>query len=82
MGYSGAGGNWPMKKNQKQKISWHCPFSIYLFRNSRRAVSVNDIRRAFEKAEQSLSNSGTRQNSASFPCRLRFFLQEFWILKV
>ena len=29
-----------------------------LCRNSRRAVSVNDIRRAFEKAEQSLSHSG------------------------
>jgi hypothetical protein len=22
----GLGGNWFMKKNQKQKISWHCPF--------------------------------------------------------
>ena len=32
-------------------------------RNSRRAVSVNDIRRAFEKAEQSLSNSGTPRKS-------------------
>ncbi len=21
------GGNWFMKKNQKQKISWHCPFT-------------------------------------------------------
>ena len=29
------------------------------YRNNRRAVSVNDIRRAFEKAEQSLSTSGT-----------------------
>ena len=28
-------------------------------KNNRRAVSVNDIRRAFEKAEKSLSNSGT-----------------------
>ena len=34
-------------------------FSMTMFcRNSRRAVSVNDIRRAFEKAEQSLSHSG------------------------
>ncbi len=26
MGYSGAGGKLIHKKNQKQKISWHCPF--------------------------------------------------------
>ena len=32
---------------------------IFISRNNRRAVSVNDIRRAFEKAEQSLSTSGT-----------------------
>merc|ERR1712088_959990 len=32
---------------------------VFSNRNNRRAVSVNDIRRAFEKAEQSLSNSGT-----------------------
>ena len=32
-------------------------------RSSRRTVSVNDIRRAFEKAEQSLSNSGTPKRS-------------------
>ncbi len=25
MGYSGAGGKLIHKKNQKQKISWHCP---------------------------------------------------------
>ena len=31
----------------------------FISRNNRRAVSVNDIRRAFEKAEQSLSTSGT-----------------------
>ncbi len=24
--YSGAWGNWFIKKNQKSKISWHCPF--------------------------------------------------------
>ena len=33
--------------------------STIIYRNNRRAVSVNDIRRAFEKAEQSLSTSGT-----------------------
>jgi hypothetical protein len=27
MGYSGAGGKLIHKKNQKQKISWHCPFN-------------------------------------------------------
>merc|ERR1719510_1248391 len=32
---------------------------VFSNRNNRRAVSVNDIRRAFEKAEQSLSTSGT-----------------------
>ena len=32
---------------------------VFSNRNNRRAVSVNDIRRAFEKAEKSLSNSGT-----------------------
>ncbi len=26
MEYSGAGGKLIHKKNQKQKISWHCPF--------------------------------------------------------
>jgi hypothetical protein len=26
MGYSGAGGKLIHEKNQKQKISWHCPF--------------------------------------------------------
>ncbi len=28
MGYSGAGGKLIHKKNQKQKISWHCPFKV------------------------------------------------------
>merc|ERR1712079_517883 len=36
---------------------------VFSNRNNRRAVSVNDIRRAFEKAEQSLSNSGTPKRS-------------------
>ncbi len=27
MGYSGAGGKLIDEKNQKQKISWHCPFN-------------------------------------------------------
>ncbi len=27
MGYSGAGGRLIDEKNQKQKISWHCPFN-------------------------------------------------------
>ncbi len=26
MGYSGAGGKLIDEKNQKKKISWHCPF--------------------------------------------------------
>jgi len=26
MGYSGAGGKLTHAKNQKEKISWHCPF--------------------------------------------------------
>ncbi len=30
MGYSGAGGKLIHKKNQKQKISWHCPFKCCL----------------------------------------------------
>ncbi len=30
MGYSGAGGKLIHKKNQKQKISWHCPFKAAL----------------------------------------------------
>ncbi len=30
MGYSGAGGKLIHKKNQKQKISWHCPFKSKL----------------------------------------------------
>ncbi len=28
MGYSGAGGKLIHEKNQKQKISWHCPFNL------------------------------------------------------
>ncbi len=28
MGYSGAGGKLILKTNQKQKISWHCPFKV------------------------------------------------------
>ena len=36
---------------------------ISFCRNNRRAVSVNDIRRAFEKAEQSLSHSGAPSSS-------------------
>ncbi len=28
MGYSGAGGKLIDEKNQKQKISWHCPFNM------------------------------------------------------
>ncbi len=30
MEYSGAGGKVIHEKNQKQKISWHCPFKIVL----------------------------------------------------
>jgi hypothetical protein len=30
MEYSGAGGKLIHEKNQKQKISWHCPFKIIL----------------------------------------------------
>jgi hypothetical protein len=30
MGYSGAGGKLIHEKNQKQKISWHCPFKHFL----------------------------------------------------
>jgi hypothetical protein len=28
IGYSGAGGKLIHEKNQKQQISWHCPFNI------------------------------------------------------
>jgi hypothetical protein len=28
MEYSGAGGKLIHEKNQKQKISWHCPFKL------------------------------------------------------
>jgi hypothetical protein len=28
MEYSGAGGELIHEKNQKQKISWHCPFKL------------------------------------------------------
>jgi hypothetical protein len=30
MEYSGAGGKLIHEKNQKQKISWHCPFKVNL----------------------------------------------------
>ncbi len=29
MEYSGAGGKLIHEKNQKQKISWHCPFKSF-----------------------------------------------------
>ena len=31
MEYSGAGGKLIHEKNQKQKISWHCPFKSIAF---------------------------------------------------
>ncbi len=34
MGYSGAGGKLIHEKNQKQKISWHCPFNKVLCQTS------------------------------------------------
>ncbi len=30
MEYSGAGGKLIHEKNQKQKISWHCPFNMFI----------------------------------------------------
>ncbi len=30
MGYSGAGGKLIDEKNQKQKISWHCPLKLFI----------------------------------------------------
>ncbi len=30
MEYSGAGGKLIHEKNQKQKISWHCPFKAFI----------------------------------------------------
>ncbi len=33
MEYSGAGGKLIHEKNQKQKISWHCPFNFYMKSN-------------------------------------------------
>ena len=33
MGYSGAGGKLTHDKNQKQKISWHCPFKGHIQEN-------------------------------------------------
>ncbi len=48
MEYSGAGGKLIHEKNQKQKISWHCPFKLKgshsmgdwrIFLKSRRDVS-------------------------------------------
>ncbi len=30
MEYSGAGGKLIHEKNQKQKISWHCPFKTFV----------------------------------------------------
>ncbi len=38
MGYSGAGGKLIDKKNQKQKISWHCPFK-YVYEEGRLSFS-------------------------------------------
>ncbi len=34
MEYSGAGGKLIHEKNQKQKISWHCPFKLALIRRA------------------------------------------------
>jgi hypothetical protein len=46
MGYSGAGGKLIDEKNQKQKISWHCPFKSesHLEENEKRGemITKND----------------------------------------
>jgi hypothetical protein len=39
MGYSGAGGKLIHEKNQKQKISWHCPFKLR--RKSRSTIPLS-----------------------------------------
>ncbi len=35
MEYSGAGGKLIPEKNQKQKISWHCPFKWFYYFQAR-----------------------------------------------
>ncbi len=47
MGYSGAGGKLIHKRNQKQKISWHCPFKKELksikYHKSNKSLSISRI---------------------------------------
>ncbi len=38
MEYSGAGGKLIHEKNQKQKISWHCPFKYIKWRQAWKEV--------------------------------------------
>ncbi len=54
MGNSGAGGKLIHEKNQKQQISWHCPFKmnlnlkwIYIYVNSRTQRCSNEIIKIF-----------------------------------
>ncbi len=41
MEYSGAGGKLIHEKNQKQKISWHCPFKGYVNGPKQKTIQTN-----------------------------------------
>ncbi len=42
MEYSGAGGKLIYEKNQKQKISWHCPFKHQDFKRYKHYIDLVD----------------------------------------
>ncbi len=62
MGYSGAGGKLIHKKNQKQQISWHCPF--------KEAFPFQRHLAGFYCIDVSLEAKGTRRGKLSRPLLL------------
>ncbi len=62
MEYSGAGGKLICEKNQKQKISWHCPFKFVILISCKIPFCE---RKNFSKEGQSISISGQSNTYAS-----------------
>ncbi len=66
MQYSGAGGKLIHQKNQKQKISWHCPFKEVLLQKVRKQTLPSLRRYLFRSTEMGVSLSRDRNARASF----------------
>ncbi len=55
MGYSGAGGKLIDNKNQKQKISWHCPFKLAIHVTRQNSGLIFLFLRNFSDSAQDIS---------------------------